>query len=93
MLLNRCGATPPDNGFGSPQRTHSKSMSWDPHSDRLFLSLRFGQLLAGGNIFITMPLRSLSCFLNMFLTIKTSVLQTFGHESDLFDIHEWAMLG
>lgn len=25
-------------GFGSPHRTHSKSMIWDPHSDRLFLS-------------------------------------------------------
>lgn len=37
--------------------THSKSMSWDPHSDRLFLLLRLGQLLP--NIFITMPLRSL----------------------------------
>lgn len=49
--MNRCGATPPDNGFGSPHRTHSKSMSWDSHAERLFLSLWFWSAAGWGEHF------------------------------------------
>lgn len=84
MLLNRCGAAPPDNGFGSPHHTHSKSMSWDPHTDRLFLLLRFGQLLVGEHFYNNASKEFVSL---LFLSMKISLYSVFGNNSDLFDMH------
>lgn len=84
MLLNRCGAAPLDNGFGSPHLTHSKSMSWDPHTDSLFLLLWFGQLLVGEHFYNNASKEFVSL---LFLVMKISLYPVFGNNSDLLDMH------
>ena len=91
MLLNRCGATPPDNGFGSPQHTHSKSASWDSHSDRLFLSLRFGQLLVGELFIFFLIFFNNSTQEFVFLPkhiprYRIKLVKFFGNNRNIFDI-------